>query len=76
MEKIIISTGGTGGHVVPAQVFYEYLVDKNQVVIVSDKRGINYLNKKKYKIKEIDVPKISKNLISFVPFLIFLLVQL
>ena len=71
MKKIIISTGGTGGHVVPAQVFYEYLVDKNQVVIVSDKRGINYLNKKKYKIKEIDVPKISKNLISFVPFLIF-----
>ena len=25
MKKIIISTGGTGGHVVPAQVLYQYL---------------------------------------------------
>ena len=28
MKKIIISTGGTGGHVIPAQVLYEYLSDK------------------------------------------------
>ena len=70
MKKIIISTGGTGGHVVPAQVLYEYLYNKNEVTIVSDKRGMNYLNKKKYKIIEIDVPKISKNLIKFVPFII------
>ena len=71
MKKIIISTGGTGGHVIPAQVLYEYLDHKNEVIIVSDKRGMNYLNKKKYKIIEIDVPKISKNLIKLVPFLIF-----
>ena len=70
MKKIIISTGGTGGHVVPAQVLYEYLYNKNEVTIVSDKRGMNYLNKKKYKIIEIDVPKIPKNLIKFVPFII------
>ncbi len=71
MKKIIISTGGTGGHVVPAQVLYQYLRHKNEVIIVSDKRGINYLNKKKYKIKEIDVPKITKNLIRLVPFIFF-----
>ena len=71
MKKIIISTGGTGGHVVPAQVLYEYLDHKNEVIIVSDKRGMNYLNKKKYKTIEIDVPKLSKNLIKFVPFVIY-----
>ena len=71
MKKIIISTGGTGGHVVPAQIFYEYLHNKNEVTIVSDKRGMNYFNKKKkYKIIEIDVPKIPKNLIKLVPFII------
>ena len=48
MKKIAISTGGTGGHVIPAQILYDYLVYKNQIVITSDKRGINYLNKKKY----------------------------
>ncbi len=76
MKKIIISTGGTGGHVIPAQVLYEYLIDKNKVIIVSDKRGINYLNKKRYKITEIDVPKISKNLIWFIPSLIFFILSI
>ncbi len=70
MKKITISTGGTGGHVIPAQILYDYLEYKNQIVITSDKRGINYLNKKKYKIKQIDVPKLNINIISFIPFLI------
>ena len=38
MKKIIISTGGTGGHVIPAQVLYDYLKDKNDVMITCDKR--------------------------------------
>ena len=70
MKKIIISTGGTGGHVIPAQVLYDYLKDKNEIIITSDKRGIDYLNEKKYKIKQIDVPKIKKDIISFIPFII------
>ncbi len=70
MKKIIISTGGTGGHVIPARILYDYLLNKNQIIITSDKRGIKYLNKKKYKIKQIDVPKIKKNIISFIPFVV------
>ena len=70
MNNIIISTGGTGGHVIPAQVLYDYLKDENQVIITSDKRGINYLYKKKnYKTKLIDVPKINRSIIGFFPFL-------
>ena len=46
MNKIVISTGGSGGHVIPAQVLYDYLIDQNKVIITSDKRGLNYLDKK------------------------------
>ena len=71
MKKISISTGGTGGHVIPAQVLYDYLVDKNDVIITSDSRGLNYLNKNLYKIKKIDVPKVTKNILDFIPFVFF-----
>ena len=47
MKKIVISTGGTGGHVIPAQVLCDYLTDKNKIFICTDKRGITYLDKKK-----------------------------
>ena len=47
MQKIVISTGGTGGHVIPAQILYDYLSDKNEVTIIIDKRGVKYIEKKK-----------------------------
>ena len=62
MVKILISSGGTGGHVIPAQVLYDYLVDKNDIIITSDNRGLNYLDKKIYTTKKIDVPKISNKI--------------
>ena len=60
MKKIIISTGGTGGHVIPAQVLYDYLINTNEIIVTSDKRGSNFLDKKKYNTKQIDVPKLKK----------------
>ena len=60
MKKIIISTGGTGGHVIPAQVIYDYLKNENKIFITCDKRGINYLDAKKYKTEQINVPKLKK----------------
>ena len=42
-KKIIIATGGTGGHVLPAYSLATYL-DKNiKIKMTSDKRGIKYL---------------------------------
>ena len=76
MKKISISSGGTGGHVIPAQVLYDYLNDKNDVIITSDSRGLNYLNKNLYKIKKIDVPKITKNILKFVPFFILFILSI
>ena len=76
MKKIIISTGGTGGHVIPAQVLYDYLADENEITITCDKRGENYLDKKRYKTHKIDVPKINKGILGFVPFLFYFFLSL
>ena len=32
MKKIIISTGGSGGHVIPSLVIYDHLKDKFDVM--------------------------------------------
>ena len=65
MKNILISTGGSGGHVVPATIFYEHLESKFNLFISSDDRGIKFINKEKYNIKIINTPKISKNILLF-----------
>ena len=43
-DNILIITGGTGGHVLPAVNFFKYLRKKNiKVYILSDHRGVNYI---------------------------------
>jgi len=43
-KKILIATGGTGGHVFPAYSLASYLISKNfNVELTTDKRGIKYL---------------------------------
>jgi len=61
MKNILISTGGSGGHVVPATILYEHLKNKFNLFMTSDDRGIKFLDKKKYNIEVINVPKISRN---------------
>ena len=45
LKKIIIATGGTGGHVFPAYSLAKHFIDskKISVEIISDKRGFRYL---------------------------------
>ena len=46
--KILISTGGTGGHVFPAYSLAKNLIQNNyKVEIVTDKRGSKFLQKHK-----------------------------
>ena len=61
-KKILISTGGTGGHVIPATIFYEQLKDKFDVFLVTDKRGSRFLNLEKYKVTVINTPQLARNL--------------
>ena len=59
-KKILISTGGSGGHVIPATTIYNHLNSKYDVVISTDVRGLRYLDLNKYKIFEVDTPKLDK----------------
>ncbi len=45
MKKILISTGGTGGHVVPALNLYSHLKNEFDVRIYTDLRGAKYIPK-------------------------------
>ena len=44
-KKIVIATGGTGGHVFPAYSLAKHFIDNKKVNtgIISDRRGLRYL---------------------------------
>ena len=73
MQKVLISTGGSGGHVVPATTLYEHLKDQFDVSMSTDDRGLKFLDKKKYKFEIINTPLISKNIL-LLPFNLFLII--
>ena len=60
--KIIIATGGTGGHIFPAYSLAKHFIDKNfSVELISDKRGLKYIkNYNKIKITQIPSSTIFK----------------
>ena len=58
-QKILISTGGSGGHVIPATILHEHLYEKNDIIISTDNRGFRYLEGNVYKIFLIDTPKLN-----------------
>ena len=58
-KNFLITTGGSGGHVVPATILYDHLSKETNVIISSDKRGLRYLDKNFYKIEIIDMPKLN-----------------
>ena len=62
IKRILISTGGSGGHVVPATILYEHLKDKFHVSMSSDYRGIKFLDKNKYNLKIFNISPISENI--------------
>ena len=65
-KKIIFSAGGTGGHIFPAINLMKHFYEKGyNVVLVTDKRGNNFLNKNsKFKSYELRAgTPTSKNLL-------------
>ncbi len=59
MKKILISTGGSGGHVIPATILYDHLSKKTEVFISTDKRGYKFLDKGLNNIEIINTPKLA-----------------
>ena len=47
MKKILITTGGTGGHVIPAEIISEHLKDSYEIYFSTDKRGLKYFKSSK-----------------------------
>ena len=74
-KKILISTGGSGGHVIPATIIYKHLEGNFDVSMTSDFRGVKFLNKDEYNLKIFNVRQISKNLL-IMPFDFFLMIIL
>ncbi len=64
-KKVLISTGGTGGHVFPAYSLAQYfLKQKLQVEIITDRRGMKFLNNSGINLKVINTGTIfQKNII-------------
>ncbi len=67
-KKILIATGGTGGHTYPALSLANYLANQNfNIKLTSDARGFKYL--KNYKnlslIKILSSPLIKRNIFMF-----------
>jgi len=63
-KNILLITGGTGGHVIPAENFYNYLVKQNiDCKIMVDQRGKKYIKIINDKIKIIKSSNLSGNFI-------------
>ena len=58
-KRILISTGGSGGHVIPALAFYDHLKENFEVFLPLDKRGSKFINQKKYKFEIILTPRLT-----------------
>ena len=74
-EKILISTGGSGGHVIPATIICDHLKNRYDVIITSDIRGLNYLDSNIYTTIVLDTPKLNKMiLLPYTVLKVFLLI--
>ena len=70
-KNILITTGGSGGHVIPATILHDHLSKEINVIISTDKRGSRYLDKDNYNYNVIDTPKLNN--IFFLPFNLILI---
>ena len=73
-KNLLISTGGSGGHIIPAIILHEHLSDERNVMLSSDKRGLRYFDNSKYQFEIIDTPKL--NYIFFLPFNLIIILLL
>jgi UDP-N-acetylglucosamine--N-acetylmuramyl-(pentapeptide) pyrophosphoryl-undecaprenol N-acetylglucosamine transferase len=62
-KNFLITTGGSGGHVVPATILYDHLSKETNVVLSTDKRGLKYFDQSTYHFEIIDTPKLNNILI-------------
>ena len=74
MKKILITTGGTGGHVIPAKIIKEHLKNNFEIYYSTDLRGLKYLSSDINKTIIIDTPRF--NFSFYLPFRLIKLIYL
>ena len=75
MEKnFLITTGGSGGHVLPATILFDHLSKEANIIISTDKRGLKYLDSNIYKFEIVNTPKLGN--IFLLPFNLILVLFL
>ena len=62
MKKILITTGGTGGHVIPAKIIEEHLRGNFEIHFSSDERGLKFFSSETKNIIVLDTPRFNKSL--------------
>ncbi len=70
-KNFLISTGGSGGHVIPAIILHEHLSNNANIVFSIDKRGLKYIDKDLYSIEIVDTPRLNN--IFYFPLKLFFL---
>ena len=50
-KNFLITTGGSGGHVVPATIFYDHLIKIANLTISTERRVLKYVDTKNYNFK-------------------------
>ena len=73
-KKVLISTGGSGGHVLPAITICDHLKSRYETLISTDIRGLKYLDKENYKYFIVNTPKLNN--LFFLPFSLFKIIIL
>ena len=73
-KKVLISTGGSGGHVIPAITIYDHLKSRYETLISTDIRGLKYIDKENYKSIIIDTPKLNNLFFFLLNLRLFLLI--
>ena len=73
-ENVLITTGGSGGHVIPAMILYDHLTNYTHVTISTDRRGSRFLDKDNYNYSLVDTPRL-KNIL-FLPINLILILYL
>ena len=74
-KKVIFCSGGTGGHIFPAISMINYFKDKNNVILVTDKRALKYISSIECEIKVFNVSSLSEktifsNILSLIKFFV------
>ncbi len=63
MKKILITTGGTGGHIIPAEIIEEHLKNIFEIHYSIDLRGLKFITKHKNDVVILNTPRLNFNLL-------------